>query len=509
MANRINLNATSYHGAGAIAEIANEAKAHGFKKAFVCSDPDLIKFNVTSKVTDILTANGLDYELYSDIKPNPTIENVKHGVEAFKASGADYLIAIGGGSSMDTSKAIGIIIANPEFEDVRSLEGTAPTKNPCVPIIAVPTTAGTAAEVTINYVITDVEKKRKFVCVDTHDIPVVAVVDPEMMSTMPAGLTAATGMDALTHAIEGYITKGAWELSDMFHIKAIEIIARSLRGAVKNTPDFRRGIAPHDGVLAVTPDGGGKLVVSRLLLPRNVGKGGDVEHLDSHVLVPLSYLFVYTESSCSPGLVNDRHRRGGIAEDAFAANHHAPDGFAVARAALANQLDRHAAHRGAIDTEGCQRRRVSSGRAEIIEAHDGNVLRHAVAAALQVGNQRLRGHIAVHDERSRHFLRQLEGVEHAPFRVAVGKNAFGAHGQILHQHCGKETEVAFHDGGRCLDIPDEADVPMPLLNQPVGQLRRAESVVADNGVSGDKGVVEVQTDDGHFLPRQQLHIRGG
>ena len=224
MANRINLNATSYHGAGAIAEIANEAKAHGFKKAFVCSDPDLIKFNVTSKVTDILTANGLDYELYSDIKPNPTIENVKHGVEAFKASGADYLIAIGGGSSMDTSKAIGIIIANPEFEDVRSLEGTAPTKNPCVPIIAVPTTAGTAAEVTINYVITDVERKRKFVCVDPHDMPIIAVVDPDMMSSMPKGLTASTGMDALTHAIEGYTTKAAWEMTDMFHLKAIGII---------------------------------------------------------------------------------------------------------------------------------------------------------------------------------------------------------------------------------------------------------------------------------------------
>ena len=243
MANRINLNATSYHGAGAIAEIANEAKAHGFKKAFVCSDPDLIKFNVTSKVTDILTANGLDYELYSDIKPNPTIENVKHGVEAFKASGADYLIAIGGGSSMDTAKAIGIIINNPEFEDVRSLEGVAPTKKPCVPIIAVPTTAGTAAEVTINYVITDVEKKRKFVCVDTHDIPVVAVIDPDMMSSMPKGLTASTGMDALTHAIEGYITKGAWEMTDMFHLKAIEIISNSLRGAVANTPEGREGMA--------------------------------------------------------------------------------------------------------------------------------------------------------------------------------------------------------------------------------------------------------------------------
>lgn len=243
MANRINLNATSYHGAGAIAEIANEAKAHGFKKAFVCSDPDLIKFNVTSKVTDILTANGLDYELYSDIKPNPTIENVKHGVEAFKASGADYLIAIGGGSSMDTSKAIGIIIANPEFEDVRSLEGTAPTKNPCVPIIAVPTTAGTAAEVTINYVITDVERKRKFVCVDPHDMPIIAVVDPDMMSSMPKGLTAATGMDALTHAIEGYITKGACTISDMFHLEAIRLISENLRGAVQNTEAGREGMA--------------------------------------------------------------------------------------------------------------------------------------------------------------------------------------------------------------------------------------------------------------------------
>ena len=243
MANRIMLNQTSYHGAGAIQEIANEAKAHGFKKAFVCSDPDLVKFKVTAKVTDILTANGLDYELYSDIKANPTIQNVQHGVEAFKASGADYLIAIGGGSSMDTSKAIGIIIANPEFEDVRSLEGVAPTTKPCVPIIAVPTTAGTAAEVTINYVITDVEKKRKFVCVDPHDIPVIAVIDPEMMSSMPKGLTAATGMDALTHAIEGYTTKAAWEMTDMFHIKAIELISDSLRGAVENTPEGREGMA--------------------------------------------------------------------------------------------------------------------------------------------------------------------------------------------------------------------------------------------------------------------------
>ena len=243
MANRIMLNETSYHGSGAIQEIATEAKAHGFKKALVCSDPDLIKFGVTAKVTDILDKNGLEYELYSEIKPNPTIDNVKHGVETFKKSGADYLIAIGGGSSMDTSKAIGIIIANPEFEDVRSLEGVTPTKKPCVPIIAVPTTAGTAAEVTINYVITDVERKRKFVCVDPHDMPIIAIVDPDMMSSMPKGLTASTGMDALTHAIEGYTTKAAWEMTDMFHLKAIEIIARSLRSAVANEKEGREGMA--------------------------------------------------------------------------------------------------------------------------------------------------------------------------------------------------------------------------------------------------------------------------
>ena len=243
MANRIVLNETSYHGAGAIAEIANEAKTRAFKKAFVCSDPDLIKFGVTKKVTDVLDNAGLAYEIYSNIKPNPTIENVQTGVAAFKKSGADYLIAIGGGSSMDTAKAIGIIIANPEFEDVRSLEGVAPTKKPSIPIIAVPTTAGTAAEVTINYVITDVEKKRKFVCVDTHDIPVIAVVDPDMMSSMPKGLTASTGMDALTHAIEGYITKGAWEMTDMFHLKAIELISKNLRGACENTKEGRAGMA--------------------------------------------------------------------------------------------------------------------------------------------------------------------------------------------------------------------------------------------------------------------------
>ena len=243
MANRIVLNETSYHGAGAIKEIATEAKARGFKKAFVCSDPDLIKFNVTKKVTDVLDEAGLVYEIYSNIKANPTIENVQNGVAAYKASGADYLIAIGGGSSMDTAKAIGVIIANPEFEDVRSLEGVAPTKNKCVPIIAVPTTAGTAAEVTINYVITDAEKNRKMVCVDVHDIPVVAVVDPEMMASMPKGLTAATGMDALTHAIEGYITKGAWEMTDMFHLKAIEIISKYLRDAVNNTQKGRTQMA--------------------------------------------------------------------------------------------------------------------------------------------------------------------------------------------------------------------------------------------------------------------------
>ena len=243
MANKISLNATSYHGKGAIAEIINEVHANNFKKAFVASDPDLIKFGVTKKVTDLLDADGFPYEIYSDIKPNPTIANVQNGVAAFKASGADCIIAIGGGSSMDTSKAIGIIITNPEFEDVVSLEGMSPTKNPCVPIIAVPTTAGTAAEVTINYVITDVEKNRKFVCVDTHDIPVVAVVDPDMMSSMPKGLTAATGMDALTHAIEGYITKGAWELSDMFHLEAIRLISKSLRGACANTDEGREGMA--------------------------------------------------------------------------------------------------------------------------------------------------------------------------------------------------------------------------------------------------------------------------
>ncbi|MBQ7147688.1 MAG: lactaldehyde reductase [Pseudobutyrivibrio sp.] len=243
MANRISLNATSYHGAGAISEVVTEINNNGFKKAFVASDPDLVKFGVTAKVTDLLDAAKIPYEIYSDIKPNPTIENVKNGVEAFKKSGADCIVAIGGGSSMDTSKAIGIIITNPEFEDVRSLEGVAPTKNPCVPIIAVPTTAGTAAEVTINYVITDVEKERKFVCVDTHDMPIVAVVDPEMMASMPKGLTAATGMDALTHAIEGYTTRAAWEMTDMFHLEAIRLISKNLRDAVENKKEGREGMA--------------------------------------------------------------------------------------------------------------------------------------------------------------------------------------------------------------------------------------------------------------------------
>ena len=243
MANRIVLNTVSYHGSGAIKEIIGEAKARSFKHVFVCSDPDLVKFGVTAKVTDLLDEASIPYTVYSGIKPNPTIENVQEGVAAFKACGADSIVTIGGGSSMDTAKAIGIIITNPEFEDVRSLEGVAPTKNHAVPTIAVPTTAGTAAEVTINYVITDVEKQRKFVCVDTNDIPEVAVVDPDMMDSMPKGLTASTGMDALTHAIEGYTTRAAWELTDMFHLEAIKLIGQNLRGAVANTPEGRKGMA--------------------------------------------------------------------------------------------------------------------------------------------------------------------------------------------------------------------------------------------------------------------------
>ena len=243
MANRIILNTISYHGHGAIENIVPELKGRGYKKAFLTSDADLIKFGVTAQVTVLLDKANFPYEVYSDIKPNPTIENVQNGVAAFKKSGADCIIALGGGSSMDTAKAIGIIINNPEFEDVRSLEGVAPTKEHAVFTIAVPTTAGTAAEVTINYVITDVEKKRKFVCVDANDIPEIAVVDPDMMSTMPKGLTAATGMDALTHAIEGYITKGHCAISDMFHLEAIRLISANLRGAVSNTPEGREGMA--------------------------------------------------------------------------------------------------------------------------------------------------------------------------------------------------------------------------------------------------------------------------
>lgn len=243
MPNRIILNNVSYHGKGAIQAIPDEVRARGFKKAFVCSDPDLVKFNVTKKVTDLLDANNLEYVIYSNIKPNPTIENVQTGVAEFKKSGADYIISVGGGSSMDTAKAIGIIINNPEFADVRSLEGCAPTKNPTVPTIAVATTAGTAAEVTINYVITDVEKERKFVCVDPNDMAIIAISDPDMMATMPKGLTAATGMDALTQAIEGYTTKAAWDMTDMFHLKAIELIAQSLRGAVNGEDKGREGMA--------------------------------------------------------------------------------------------------------------------------------------------------------------------------------------------------------------------------------------------------------------------------
>ena len=243
MANRIMLNQTSYHGAGAIQEIPAEAKSRGLRKALICCGPTLLKHGVIARVTDLLDAADLGYAIYSDIKPNPTIENVVEGVKAFKEAGADYLIAIGGGSPMDTAKAIGIIINNPEFADVRSLEGVADTKKPCVPIIAVPTTAGTAAEVTINYVITDVERKRKFVCVDPHDMPIVAVVDPEMMDSMPQGLTASTGMDALTHAIEGYTTAAAWEMTDMFHLEAIKLISANLRGAVEGTKEGREGMA--------------------------------------------------------------------------------------------------------------------------------------------------------------------------------------------------------------------------------------------------------------------------
>ncbi|MDM8275526.1 lactaldehyde reductase [Enorma phocaeensis] len=273
MSNRIVLNTISYHGSGAIKEIPGELERRGFKKVFVCSDPDLVKFGVTAKVTDLLDEAGIAWELYSEIKPNPTIKNVQDGVAAFKAAEADSIVTIGGGSSMDTAKAIGIIINNPEFADVRSLEGVAPTKNHAVFTIAVPTTAGTAAEVTINYVITDPEKVRKFVCVDTNDAPEVAVVDPDMMATMPANLTAATGMDALTHAIEGYTTKGAWELTDMFHLKAIELIAKNLRDAVAEAKSGKPGSGREGMALAQYIAGMGF---------SNVGLG--IDHAMAHTL---------------------------------------------------------------------------------------------------------------------------------------------------------------------------------------------------------------------------------
>ncbi len=273
MANRIVLNTISYHGAGAIKEIPGEIARRGFKKVFVCTDPDLVKFGVAAKVTDLLDEAGIAWSMYSEIKPNPTIKNVQDGVEAFKAAEADSIVTIGGGSAMDTAKAIGIIVNNPEFADVRSLEGVAPTKNHAVFTIAVPTTAGTAAEVTINYVITDVEKVRKFVCVDTNDAPEVAVVDPEMMATMPAGLTASTGMDALTHAIEGYTTRGAWELTDMFHLKAIELIAKNLRDAVAEAKSGQPGSGREGMALAQYIAGMGF---------SNVGLG--IDHAMAHTL---------------------------------------------------------------------------------------------------------------------------------------------------------------------------------------------------------------------------------
>lgn len=294
MANRFVLNETSYHGAGAIKDIATEAKGRGFKKAFVCSDPDLIKFGVTKKVIDVLEGAGLDYEIYSNIKPNPTIENVQTGVEAFKKSGADYLIAIGGGSSMDTAKGIGIVIANPEFEDIRSLEGVAPTKNKSVPIFAVPTTAGTAAEVTINYVITDEANKKKMVCVDPKDIPVVAIVDSDLMMGMPKGLCASTGMDALTHAIEGYITKGAWELSDMVELRAIELIAGSLYDSVQGDPKARETMALAQYIAGMGFSNVGLGIVHSMAHP--LGAFYDTPHGVANALL-LPYVMEYNAES--------------------------------------------------------------------------------------------------------------------------------------------------------------------------------------------------------------------
>lgn len=311
MANRIVLNTISYHGKGAIENIVPELTGRGYKKAFVCSDPDLIKFGVTKKVTDLLDAANFAYEIYSDIKANPTIANVQSGVAAFKASGADCIVAIGGGSSMDTAKAVGIIIENPEFEDVRSLEGVAPTKNHAVFTIAVPTTAGTAAEVTINYVITDVEKKRKFVCVDTHDIPEVAVVDPDMMATMPKGLTAATGMDALTHAIEGYITPGAWTMSDMFELKAIELVAAHLRNAVEDGSDpvARNGMAEAQYIAGMGFSNVGLGIVHSMAHP--LGAFYDTPHGVANALL-LPYVMEYNAESPSRAKYLDIARAMGV-----------------------------------------------------------------------------------------------------------------------------------------------------------------------------------------------------
>lgn len=314
MAQRFVLNETSYHGSGAVANVAAEAKARGFRKALVCSDPSLVKFGVSQKVTDILDKEGLAYELFTDIKPNPTIENVQAGVAAFKAADADYIVAIGGGSSMDTAKAIGIIINNPEFADVRSLEGVAPTKNKSVPIIAVPTTAGTAAEVTINYVITDVQKNRKMVCVDVHDIPVVAVVDPDMMSSMPKGLTAATGMDALTHAIEGYITKGAWTMSDMFELKAIELIAQHLKAAVDDGKDAvaREGMSVAQYIAGMGFSNVGLGIVHSMAHP--LGAFYDTPHGVANALL-LPYVMEYNAESAAAPKYRDIARAMGVNTD--------------------------------------------------------------------------------------------------------------------------------------------------------------------------------------------------
>ena len=297
--NRIILNETSYFGAGSISVIPEEVKARKYRKALVVTDKDLLKFNVSQKVTTELEKAGLEYEIFSDLKPNPTVNNVKNGVQAFKNAGADYLIAIGGGSSMDTAKAIGIIINNPEFEDVVSLEGVAPTKNKSVPVIAVPTTAGTAAEVTINYVITDEEKRRKFVCVDVHDIPVMAVIDSEMMASMPKGLTAATGMDALTHAIEGYITKAHWELTDMFHLKAIEMISASLRDSVNGIAQGKEAMSVAQYIAGMGFSNVGLGIVHSMA--HSLGAFYDTPHGVANALLP--YVMEYNADA-----TEDRYR---------------------------------------------------------------------------------------------------------------------------------------------------------------------------------------------------------